>query len=214
MTRQTPAYSCLLREVGDTPLESLPEEVWGGLPEMVLVETASGKEPRQATKVRSFWSRERPSLFFRFEGADDHIVSTMTNHDDPIYDEDVVEVFLSESGSLQQYKEFELSPANVKFDAEIQNDLQGNIQVSTEWHAEDWKTVFYNDKESGTFLSLWELPFHHFSGGIPEVGGEWLMNVYRIDRHPEHGDEYSAWSPTGKINFHLPRTFGRLMFGI
>ncbi|WP_010268618.1 carbohydrate-binding family 9-like protein [Paenibacillus senegalensis] len=212
MTRQVPVYSCMQREVNDIRLQDLPAEIWEGLPEINLVETVSGSRPRQATKVRSFWSKQRPSLFFRFEGDDDHIVSTMTKHDDPIYSEDVVEVFLSETGSLQHYKEFELSPANVKFDAKIQNSLDGNIQIRTEWHAEDWVTVFNNERESQRFVCLWELPFHHFTGGLPAAGSEWLMNVYRIDRHPVHGDEYSAWSPTGEINFHLPHVFGRLAF--
>jgi hypothetical protein len=45
----------------------------------------------------------------------------------------------------------------------------------------------------------------------PQPGDEWLANLYRIDRSPA-GDEYTAWSPPGRINYHTPERFGRLVF--
>ena len=39
------------------------------------------------------------------------------------------------------------------------------------------------------------------------------MNLYRIDRgQTEAEDEYTAWSPTQKIDYHRPQHFGALQF--
>ena len=45
----------------------------------------------------------------------------------------------------------------------------------------------------------------------PQPGDVWNANFYRIDR-AEDGDEYSAWSPTYRRNYHTPERFGRLVF--
>jgi hypothetical protein len=46
----------------------------------------------------------------------------------------------------------------------------------------------------------------------PQKGDRWLFNLYRIDRGKNGQDEYSAWMPTGEINFHMPQKFGELVF--
>ena len=47
----------------------------------------------------------------------------------------------------------------------------------------------------------------------PKAGDVWRMNLYRIDRgRTEAEDEYTAWSPTQKIDYHRPQHFGSLRF--
>ncbi|MCD9026249.1 carbohydrate-binding family 9-like protein [Cohnella silvisoli] len=205
-----PVYGCARREIGRFP--GLRDEIWLSLPFMELKETESGGPPRLATAVQAYWSQDRSSICFRFVGADDGIVSTFLEHDDPLYMEDVIELFLSETGSMNRYKEFELSPANVKFDADIINDLKSDIQVNRSWHAAGWRTEFDIDQARSGFVSVWEIPFECFEVGCPSPDDRWTMNCYRIDRSERFGDEYSAWSPTGKINFHIPECFGWLLF--
>jgi hypothetical protein len=45
----------------------------------------------------------------------------------------------------------------------------------------------------------------------PLEGDRWRVNLYRIDRAAD-GDEYSAWSPTWEINYHVPSRFGEIVF--
>jgi hypothetical protein len=49
----------------------------------------------------------------------------------------------------------------------------------------------------------------------PVAGETWRANFFRIDRHPELGDEYSAWQPTMRspADFHVGEAFGTLKFG-
>jgi hypothetical protein len=42
-------------------------------------------------------------------------------------------------------------------------------------------------------------------------GDMWRMNLYRIDRL-QHRDEFQAWSPVGREDFHVPSFFGGLEF--
>ena len=50
----------------------------------------------------------------------------------------------------------------------------------------------------------------------PQPGDQWRFNIYRYERLRESGEEtrieYSAWSPTGEINFHCPDRFGVVTF--
>ena len=50
----------------------------------------------------------------------------------------------------------------------------------------------------------------------PRDGETWRANFFRIDRHPQHGDEYSAWQPTMKdpADFHIAECFGTLTFAV
>ncbi|MFK7693187.1 carbohydrate-binding family 9-like protein [Paenibacillus sp. HJGM_3] len=206
-TERSHTYTCLRQEIRHFPAHDDP--VWSGLPRMELRDTVTGGSPRLATTVEAF--RNEHSLFFRFTCQDDHFVATLAQHDDPIYTEDVVEVFLSETRREQEYKEFENSPANVKFDALIRYDGPEQIHVIREWDAEGWRTEVYRDSRGGA-VYVWAIPFANFTGGVPSSGDRWLMNCFRIDRGREGSDEYSAWSPTEELNFHVPGKFGALIF--
>ena len=50
------------------------------------------------------------------------------------------------------------------------------------------------------------------SGDTSEAA--WRMNLFRIDRHEQLGDEYGAWSAplSVPISFHTPEEFGYLEF--
>jgi hypothetical protein len=208
LNRQLPVYSCLNRDISSFPTYN--HEFWNDLPIMNLLETNTGEKVQLTTHVQCFWTAK--SLFFRFICRDNYVLATMTNHDDPIYEEDVVEVFISETGSLKEYKEFELSPANVKFDTLVKNDLLGSIQLFKEWDAVGWNTSVHEDAAGLNFTYIWEIPFINFTGGTPAEGDEWRMNCYRIDRGLNNSDLFMAWSPTGEPNFHVPQSFGFLRF--
>lgn len=209
---QNPLYNCQEVEINQFPEKD--DKAWRGLPVMELLEDGGGSRPNLKTSVQSFWSSTRKAIYFRFICEDNNIVATHSSHDDPLYDEDVVEVFLSETGSLRDYKEFEVSPKNVKFDALIHNDPEKPLHVMTEWDAKNWRTESFIEKDQSQYISIWELPFDNFDTGVPSKGDTWRMNCYRIDRESaETGqDEYTAWSPTGRRNYHTPEKFGYLRF--
>lgn len=202
-------YPCAYRTV--TAMPGADDSVWNETQTIKLAETVTGSRPRMTTEVRMF--RGESALFVRFECEDDHTLATYDNHDDPLYDEDVVELFLRGTDRPEEYLEFEASPRNIKFDARILNRRPAAIEVGTEWHAAGWQSTVTGSVEEGGLTYVWALPFDDLGFGTPQPGDRWYMNCYRIDRGEDAAqDEYSAWSPTGAIDFHVPSCFGTLLF--
>ncbi|NOV01205.1 carbohydrate-binding family 9-like protein [Paenibacillus planticolens] len=209
---------------------------WEEMAAGTLVEVVTGGKPRLETRFRACWTED--VLHVRFECEDDHVVATMERRDDPIYEEDVVEVFLDPIGTGRIYYEFELSPKGVEFDALIRNSLDGNKEVDVAWDAKGL-TTSVADGEAGWKHYELRIPFADLlaEGGeerelgrerelelgrmqelerermrVPRHGAEWGWNLYRIDDDMAGNRHYWAWSPTGKVNFHIPQRFGTLVF--
>ena len=84
-----------------------------------FVDAVTGNPASFDTSVQAAWDEEY--LYIRFLCEDKDIVATMVNRDDPLYEEEVVEVFIAPE-NLNQYYEFNLSPRNVVFDSFITHD--------------------------------------------------------------------------------------------
>jgi hypothetical protein len=172
--------------------------------------------PRLATSV-AVWFDER-HLNILFSAGDDHVEATLYEHDAPLYEQDVVEVFVApEEGTL--YFELEVSPRGTVFDARIDSPegTRATMHVDRDWTCEGLIAAVRSVTESGgasTVDTLIRIPFAAFSLATPQSGDTWRANFFRIDRHPRLGDEFSAWQPTMKNppDFHVPAAFGTLRF--
>jgi len=172
---------------------------------MPLRETVSGKPPQQATWFKTAWSDEELRILFWIE--DDYVWNTMTERDSPIYDEEVVEVFLDPSGDLESYFEFEVNPVNTVLDLVLRCEGEG-YQPNFQWRCEGLRTAVQRTPVG--WCAEFSIPFASV-GGQP-CGNRWRANFYRIDRPVGIPEELSAWSPTGKRRFHIPERFGWLEF--
>lgn len=172
--------------------------------------------PRLATSVAAWYDDRYLSLLYSC--ADDHIRATYQSHDDPLYEQDVVEVFLAPDG-LRRYYEIEVSPHGVTFDAAIDspNGTRDGLRADRSWTCEGLFAALRQVTESSGAMSidtLVRIPFASIGCATPAGGETWRANFFRIDRHPEYGDEYSAWQPTLKVpaDFHVAAAFGVLRF--
>lgn len=180
--------------------------VWGELKPVSLVDTLSGGPVRQPTSVKV--CRDQQMLRIRFECDDDFVVSRFSQRDEPLYEQDVVEVFIDEEGSGKRYIELEVSPNNVIFDAVIH--FRGGIPgVHAEWDMEGLTTSVLVDGNRRIYDVA--LPLDSFMN-VPAVGTVWRVNFYRIDEDAEGRRQYQAWSPTGAIDSHVPCRFGTMRF--
>jgi hypothetical protein len=201
-------YECLYIADGNAHIP------WDEITPGVLYEVVTGAKPRLETRFRACWTGD--ALLVRFECEDDHVVATMERRDDPIYEEDVVEVFLDLAGTGKVYYEFELSPKGVEFDALIHNNLDGHKKVDVAWDAKGLRTSVSDGAEGWKHYDL-RIPFADLTDEqeqvkVPQHGTEWSWNLYRIDDDTEGQRHYWAWSPTGAVNFHVPQRFGTLVF--
>lgn len=180
-----------------------------------LVDSSSGSVPRLESHVQVFRDRLRLAALFSFEDEPE-AVATMVERDDPLWKEDVVEMFISPV-DLGTYYELEVSPRGTIFDARVTfpGPDRSTMTVDTSWDCEEIAAVV-RETGSGARIRreiLVTLPFACLTDRPPRKGERWRANFYRIDRSPA-GDSFMAWSPTFATppDFHVPDRFGALIF--
>jgi hypothetical protein len=205
----------------------LDEADWQAAEPIPLRETETGRVPNQATSVRALWDDD--FLYVGFHCIDASIWSPYVLRNDPLWEQEVVEVFIDDNGNGITYLEYEINPRNALVDLSVIN-RDGNrdtIRFMTEWDSLRLRHAAHvdgdparNDTADRSWTVEWAIPWEDFATAPnlpPRDGDTFRANFYRIDRdhrpgaHPED-DEYSAWSPTGAINFHVPKRFGTLAF--
>lgn len=203
-------YSAGHTEAAPEALLSAASPEWGGAESV-----AWGPAPYE-TRFRALWSAA--GLHLRFDADDDDPWHTMTGRDDPIWEEEAVEIFLDPEGD-GRYVEVELSPANVVCDlrraapgAPATDPIpvpSGVMDRGFEVEGLETAAARTPDGWAGTMFLPWRgLGLH----GAPEPGTAMPFNVFRIERPggpdaPEEGAVFAAWSPTGSPSFHVPEAF-------
>jgi cellulose/xylan binding protein with CBM9 domain len=173
--------------------------------------------PRLATSLALWFDSE--FLTALFSSSDDYIEATLDEHDAPLYEQDVVELFLAPETPVR-YFEIEVSPRGTIFDAAIDSPdgERATMRVDRDWNCEGLMAAVRRVTESDgavTIDTVVRVPFAALGRAMPVDGETWRANFFRIDRHPESGDEFSAWQPTFKLpaDFHVTAVFGTLRFG-
>jgi hypothetical protein len=174
------------------------------LPPLALKNSADGSPPRLATAVRV--GARDGALLVRFDGRDRGVVATLTGRDDPLWKEDVFEVFLSPADPPTVYYEFEVNPLGALFDARIESPegRRETMRADISWNCPGFSARVR--RREGAWSAVLKIPLAPLADGVKA----WRANFYRIDRGEP--DEYSAWSPTGADppDFHRPDKFGSL----
>jgi hypothetical protein len=176
-----------------------------GLASIPLRRTADGGRPRLPTAVRA--GLRGGVLQVRFDGRDQSAVATLRGRDDPLWTEDVFEVFLAPAGSTETYYELEVNPLGALFDARIESPegRRETMRVETLWNLPGLSARV--ERRARRWSALLRIPLEPL-GASP---GLWRANFCRIDRGDP--DEFSAWSPTftDPPDFHRPDRFGFLV---
>lgn len=198
----------------------LGDEAWATAPEVRLVLAETGQSPVNDTTARMCWDDE--CLYVAFECRDNDIQATFTKHDDPVFLEDAVEVFLDPDSDLETYFEIDVSPANVVFDAlfDPNSGLALGDDRPKEWTCKGLRTAVTVDGaiNDHTVVDVgWTaeiaIPFASLGRSVPQSGESWRANLYRVDRS-NSSMEYQAWSPTlvTPVSFHVPGCFKTVVF--
>jgi hypothetical protein len=180
---------------------------WCDLPTLALCDTATGAPPQQPTRLQIGWTPDELRVLFHC--ADRLPWATLTQRDAPLYEEEVVEVFLDPVGDLANYFEIEVNPLNAVFDLVLRRNRSGYVKDSA-WQCEGLRTAARLAAESWT--AELAIPFRSLVAEPPQPGTQWRGNFFRIDRPPEVPRELTAWSPTGRGTFHMPERFGVIEF--
>lgn len=175
-----------------------------------------GERAPRRTQARMLWDDE--FLYVGFVVEDEHIVSTFTERDDPVWREDCVEVFVApDPENVRVYFNFEFNALGTML------DRTSHLDQGLEWNAEGVRVAIVHagtlnddsDIDRGWVAEI-AIPFQAFKGAArhlpPREGDTWRLNLYRIN--DESDRQHSVWSHTGteRPSFHEPERFGIVHF--
>jgi hypothetical protein len=171
------------------------------------------------TKAKVLYSET--GIYFLFDCQDKRLVSTITEDNQDLWEEDVVEVFLWTDETFPVYFEYELSPLNYELPIMVPN-FNGKFFGWLPWHYEGERktrhatSVRGGKKESGAKITTWVaeffIPFVLLkpqNNVPPKSGTKWRANMYRIDY--DQGQTTFSWKKTEKT-FHDYKRFGTFVF--
>jgi hypothetical protein len=194
----------------------LEDPAWKDAAPVELVGSLDGSKPSLRTTARLLYDDQ--NLYVAFDCEDPDVWGTFRNRDDPIYTEEVVEIFIDANGDGKTYNEIEISPNNTVFDAYFPARRQG---MDMSWDSGVKSAVRVagtlndpSDKDEGWTVEM-QIPIARLAE-VPHVpprpGDRWRFNLYRLEHLNRKTVEGQAFSPLFVGDFHhLPR-FGWLVF--
>jgi len=161
---------------------------------------------RTSTTAKLLWDREY--LYFFAEMEDSDLFADVKEHDGDLWKNDVFELFFRPDAEKSGYYEFQVSAADTKFDAfypKYHLDTIGPDSKKGKFHI-DAKvklrgTLNKRDDVDQGWSVEGRIPWTDFSrtGGRPEIGEAWKMNLCRFDYDKDwKSEEYSCVAPIVK----------------
>ena len=146
---------------------------------------------RYPTRARMLWDDK--AMYFAFACQDPDIWAIYDAEDAPLWEEEVVEVFIDPDGDGREYLELEVNPLNKVVDLLI-HQVQNGFDSSIRWDIAGLQTAVQvkgtvNDSlraDQGWTVEI-AIPWTAMAsgiggGGTPQPGDRWRLNLYRIDR--------------------------------
>lgn len=187
------------------------DDAWARVAAVTLMRCEDGAPPSQATSVRLAYHAK--ALLIRFDCRDRDIWATHTERDAPLWEEEVVEVFLAPGAGLPaEYVEIEVNPLGTIFDARVANPhgRRDSMRVDATWDAPGLVAAVDRATPGSWRVDL-TIPWGALCDGPPPR--VWRGNLFRVER-PRDGDaELCCWSPTLTLpaDFHKPACFGTMV---
>ncbi|ABF91795.1 putative lipoprotein [Myxococcus xanthus DK 1622] len=194
----------------------LDDAAWKQSKPVVLRRSFDGSAARQRTEARLV--HDGKFLYVAFDLDDPDVWGTLRKRDDPIYEEEVVEIFLDANADGRTYNELQVSPHNVIFDAYFPARRQG---MDRSWDSGMTSAVKVrgtldddSDRDEGWSVEM-QIPFDRLAEVPhipPQPGDRWRFNLYRLEHHDRRTVEGQSFSPLFVGDFHALPRFGWLVF--
>jgi hypothetical protein len=189
------------------------EKDWEAAPSSPEFTSAEGgREVKGATRARLLWDDAYLYAFIQVEDSDVH--SQYKAQDDPMWKEDVVELFIDADRNRRGYVELQVNPRNAHFDAWFP---QTRAQAGKpEWNSTMKSAVVIHgtiddrsDEDRGWDAEI-AIPLADVKGmeaamkvnTPPAVGDRWRLNVVRVDKPAKDPLAASSWNAIAIADFH------------
>ena len=215
-------YECRFAGAAVTIDGSADEAAWkqaAEVGEFRLPWLGPGHAARTATRARLLWDRD--ALYVAADMDDGGLYADITEHDGPLWENDVFEVFLKPAVEKPGYYEFEINARNTQFDCFIpRRGLVHQFKKADRFGIEsavrlrgtlDQRT----DRDQGWSVEMripWASLMH--TGGRPEPGDEWRFALCRYDYDIlRDRPELSSCAALSQPDFHRHEDYLPLRFG-
>ncbi|HSK00903.1 MAG TPA: carbohydrate-binding family 9-like protein, partial [Kofleriaceae bacterium] len=205
----------LPRASGEIVIDGVANEpAWATAASSPELATAEGSaEPKGKATAKLLWDDEHLYVFASILDTD--IYSEFTQHDDPLWKADCVELFIDADGNRRGYVELQVSPNNVTFDSWFAGPRSARGDEA--WDSGMKSAVKVNgtanvkgDGDRGWDVEI-AVPLAAVKGrdeamGVripPAIGDRWRLNLVRIDRR-SNGEiaSVASWNRIGMSDFH------------
>lgn len=179
-------------------------------PELVTAEGSA--DPVGKAIARLTWDDQFLYAFVSITDSD--VVSEYKKHDDPLWKQDCVELFIDADGNRRGYVELQVGPNNVTFDSWFATTRAQPGDVS--WDSGMQTAVkLRGTTEPGDTDQGWDvelaIPWQAVRGRDdamavrlpPQVGDRWRLNLVRVDvKTGDKNPQASSWNRITSADFH------------
>ncbi|HWB75069.1 MAG TPA: carbohydrate-binding family 9-like protein, partial [Nannocystaceae bacterium] len=193
----------------------IDDAVWSVATSTTLLDSLDGEPVAPASTLQLAW--DDAALYAAVRCDDDDVWSEYEAQDDPLWKQEVFELFLLGPGDRKRYLELQVSPRGVTFDAKFERYRQGDEAWDGQWQAAvavDGTVARRDDRDRGWSVEVavpWsEICAHTQTTCPPRAGTSFRINAFRFDR-PRRGPAVAqALSPTRVGDFHAPENAATL----
>lgn len=202
----------------------LNERAWQKAAETESFVDISGEgfpTPKYDTKARMLWDDDYLYVSAVMEEPD--ILANLTEHDAIIYHDNDFEVFIDPDGDGHDYFEIENNARGVVFDLMLDKAYRSGGNFLVQWDCPGLQLAVTRDgtlNKSTDTDRTWtvEMAIPHKAVTVNfdnplKAGNTWRLNFSRVEWLKKGGPEENwVWTPTGKVDMHMPDRWGFLQF--
>ncbi len=189
------------------------DEAWERAPQSSAFSRAQGGRPMDGeARARLLWDDE--FLYALIEVDDGSIYSEYTEDGDPLWSQDVVELFIDADRSGRGYVELQVNPRGAIYDSYFATTRAGG--GDPDWESGMRAAVHVRgdpaspESEDEGWTAELAIPLEAVKGrddGMdvaipPRVGDRWNLNVVRVNGLDGDSVTASSWSPISISDFH------------
>lgn len=201
----------------------LNDKAWEAAPQSEEFVDISGYDfptPAQSTWVKMLYDDEY--LYIGARLNEKNIVGDLTQRDTIIWRNNDFEVFLDPDGDGVNYFEFENNALGTLMDLLLEKPYRSGGSFFLPWDCQRWnlKVAYEGTLNDTTDVDqAWTvemaIPFAALQRDFkdPRDFKVWRINFSRVEWPvPGQKEENWVWSPTGKVDMHMPERWGYLRF--
>ena len=195
-------------------------------------------KPLFRTRMKMLW--DESNLYLLAELEEPNIWATYDTHDQVVYHENDIEVFIDPDGDTHNYYEYELNARNTLFDLLMPMPYRNGGVAKVSWNSKGFQSAVSvdgtlndpTDKDKKWTVEM-KIPFADLQNGeevqVPTDEQIWKIDFSRVEWRTQVIDgkyqkmkdtstgraypEYNwVWSPPGLINMHYPERWGMIQF--